>query len=143
MSQQKGKSVLVIDDEPHALMWLVEYLEAQGHSVKVVSKFSDALQVVGSKPLVFDLMTVDLTMPVLAGEKNLFATQPAVYVQFPGLYLARTARNVGYGSSRVIVYSVHDRDEIDAEARRIGVEYAVKGRPRDFKEILKRSLARK
>lgn len=143
MNQVKGKTVLLIDDEPHALAWLVEYLEAQGHSVVVVSGFSEGLKVIGAKPLAYDFLSIDLTMPVLAGEQSLFTGQPALYSQFPGLYLARAARNAGYGSSRVIVYSVHDRDEIDTEARRIGVDYAVKGRPRDFKDILKRSLSRR
>lgn len=141
MKTAKKKSVLIIDDEPHALNWLVEFLEAQGHQVTVVSDFASAISAVSDKRHVHDLVTVDLMMPILGPDQARFAAEPIIFSQFPGLYLARAARNAGYGSSKVVAYSVHDRSEIEKEADRIGFDYAVKGRPRDLKDLLTRRLA--
>ncbi|KAF1724812.1 response regulator [Pseudoxanthomonas japonensis] len=137
-----GKRVLLVDDQPPAVAWLREYLESGGAEVVMEPSFSAALDALNQRRNHFDLVTIDLMMPTTGVPDSMFAARPPLYTQFPGLLLAIAARNSGYGSNKVLLYSVQDTDEIETEAARVGVGYCVKGRPRDLKERIRSLLDR-
>ena len=59
------KKILVIDDEPLALLKIVALLEAEGHAVQGFSKFESLLQELHqSLP---DLVITDVVMPKVSG----------------------------------------------------------------------------
>lgn len=137
---RKARRVLVIDDEPWELEWLLEFLTVEGHVPEAVASIEDALPKVMERPLVYDLITVDLSMPLPRSQQAQASSQGALYEQFPGLFVALMARNSGYTRGEIIAYSVHDKPEIEAEASRIGVRYCVKGRPRELKAQIKKFM---
>lgn len=52
------ETVLIMDDEPHVLDWLTEYIEAQGYKVEIVSNVDhaiDALNRSSYRAAIFDL----------------------------------------------------------------------------------------
>jgi CheY-like chemotaxis protein len=54
--------VLVIEDEPHVLGFLVDLLEGQGHEVTGLTSAERALEVVDAAAVPFDLILLDVVM---------------------------------------------------------------------------------
>jgi DNA-binding response OmpR family regulator len=54
--------VLIIDDEPHVLGFLVDLLEGQGHQVTGLTSAQRALEVVDAAAVPFDLILLDVVM---------------------------------------------------------------------------------
>ena len=127
-----NNKVLVLDDEPHLLDWLREYLENKGFIVKSVTNVTEAIAALDDTS--FRLLVLDLNVPIAVGND---ADEVLLYKNFPGLSVADYARNKkGYRGRQVIVYSVHDHEEVRTVVDRISVTYCLKGRPRKFKEEL-------
>jgi CheY-like chemotaxis protein len=59
--------VLVVDDEAIVRSWIARLLQAEGHSVQEAGDGAEALQMVGSDPVGFDLIITDIRMPVVNG----------------------------------------------------------------------------
>ncbi len=60
-----GLRILVVDDDPDALMLMTAFLESEGANVSRVSSASEALSTIGYGK--FDLLISDLGMPVMDG----------------------------------------------------------------------------
>ncbi len=127
---RKPKTVLLVDDEPYHLEWVVEFLKATGYQVEFATKVEVALEHLQKHR--FRTVIVDLTIPKGGAELPRAATDP-VYKKYPGLTVAEYARQRGHLGRQVILYSVHDDDAVRAEAARLGATYLMKGRPRQFK----------
>jgi signal transduction histidine kinase/CheY-like chemotaxis protein len=63
--------VLVVDDEETVRRTAKNTLERYGYSVVLAENGQQALELVRQSPLTFDLVLLDLTMPVLSGEDTL------------------------------------------------------------------------
>ena len=126
--------VLVMDDEPQYLQWLFEYLAAKGFQLEITSSLAEAANAVKSRK--YRAIIADLSVPVPPDMEGELKRSGNTYLEYPGLYVAHQARNRGYRSRQVIVYSVHDSASVKEIATRIGVCYITKGRPRMLKEEL-------
>jgi CheY-like chemotaxis protein len=130
--EEKKKTVLLLDDEPQYLDWLVEYLQERGYSVVHATNVDTAVELLKNSK--YRVVVCDLTVPVSDRLRKVITNEMALYGKYPGAYVAHLARNLGQRSRQVVVYSVHDRAEIQELANRIRVQYITKGRPRQFKE---------
>lgn len=134
----KENSILIADDEPEHLEWLVDFMSGQGFVVDVVTDVLEAVKAVELSR--YRLYIVDLNIP-LRGWPSAFPAS-STYDEYPGLHIGRVVRSQGNDGSRVIVYSAHFNDQITAEIKKLYCEYVVKGRPRELKgkveEVLKK-----
>jgi CheY-like chemotaxis protein len=125
---------LILDDEPHLLDWLVEYLESKGLKVKFATDVGEAINALQKDK--FRVLILDLNVPAPIAYLETLRARGPDYEEYRGLYVAERARNLGYRDRQVIVYSVHDVEAIRTVTNRIGVTYCIKGRPRTFKAEL-------
>jgi CheY-like chemotaxis protein len=136
----ENKKVLVLDDEPHVLEWLQEYLESKGCQVVFAVNIQEAVQAINSGHE-FRMMILDLNVPASGEFSEILKSKGPAFENYRGLYIAEQARTMGYRGPQVIVYSVHDLDEIRLVTERIGVTYVTKGRPRAFKSEIDNVLS--
>lgn len=125
---------LILDDEPHLLDWLAEYLESKGLAVRFVTDVDEALKALQREK--FRVLILDLNVPASLAHIESLRRRGPDYEEYRGLYVAEHARNLGYRDRQVIVYSVHDVEAVRVVSGRIGVTYCIKGRPRNFKSEL-------
>lgn len=128
--EKSNDSVLLVDDEPEHLDWLVSFLEAQGLSVCVATNVEEAMREAEKK--YHWVYIIDLNIPwggwVIS--KNL------AYENYPGLAIIEAVRTQGNVGSKVIAYSAHINTVIDSEIKRLYSEYIAKGRPIQLKDRL-------
>jgi CheY-like chemotaxis protein len=130
-SKSMQKSALILDDEPHLLDWLADYLQRKGLATKFVTNVGEAIEAIQGEN--FRLLVLDLNVPTSVAYAEAIRKRGPTYEEFRGLYVAEYARNLGYRGRQVIVYSVHDLEAVRAVTDRIGVTYCVKGRAQSFK----------
>lgn len=135
----KADTVLIMDDEPHVLDWLIEYIEAKGYSVKVAMNVDEAIEELNSER--FRVLIFDLNVPASNGILKKLEEKGSVHSEYRGLYAAQYARTKGFRGRQVIVYSVHDSEEVLSKCEKIGVQYLIKARPREFKKELNEILS--
>ena len=133
MDKEKN-TVLIMDDEPHVLDWLVEYLEAKGCEVELVLNVDEAIKKLDEKR--YRLTIFDLNVPASAEIQQKLAEKGSIYSKYRGLYAAEYARSKGHRGRQVVVYSVHDAEEVSSKCRQVGTQYLIKARPREFKKEL-------
>jgi CheY-like chemotaxis protein len=138
--EDKLDTVLVIDDEPFQAEWLTDYFTA--HDLKVeesadLQSALDALELARYKYVIIDLSIP--YSPTLAQPLAVLGTE---FLRFPGLMAARKARSTGHNTYQVIVYSVHDSDDVQTYADRIRCRYILKGRPRELKLQIENTISR-
>jgi CheY-like chemotaxis protein len=131
--------ILILDDEPHNISWLPEYLADKGYTCTNATNIKDASELLSTK--IFRAIVVDLNVPAPGEYSSALAAKGEVYAKYRGLYFAEHARTLGYRNMQVIVYSVHDIDEVRLVTDRIRIKYATKGRPRDFKALIDEVLS--
>jgi len=124
-------SVLLADDEPFYLEWLSDYLESKNVEVEYATTVDDAIKKMSETQYRF--LIVDLNIPVISEPSKFSKDQIATYKSYPGLYIANTARNLGYRTRQVIVYSVFASREIEEAVGRLYCTYLTKGHPQDLK----------
>ncbi|MDY1008701.1 MULTISPECIES: response regulator [unclassified Sphingomonas] len=132
-------TALIIDDEPHNILWLSDYLEDGGFTVTMktdVNQGVDELQNNSHR-----ISIIDLNIPVFPPLSADVASKGDLYSKYPGLYAAWRARNSGYRNRQVVVYTVHRDPEIAAEAERLRCTYIMKGRPKMLKEEIESILS--
>jgi CheY-like chemotaxis protein len=136
---EKNDTIFLLDDEPHYLEWLEDYLIAKGYKTEWATNLDDAVQALAKTR--FRLVMCDLSVPASPPLQQIIKEQDETYAQYPGAYAAHQARNIGHRSNQVVVYSVHDSSEIDRISKHIGVKYITKGRPAQLKSELDYILA--
>jgi CheY-like chemotaxis protein len=129
--KSRTRNTLIVDDEPEYLEWLSEYLRAKGFYCDYAPNLNEAHAKLSANR--YQLVVVDLTIPVIGGPESVLDQQEPVFREFPGLMAARFARNRGQSPGSVIVYSVHRDARVAQIADGLGIRYRLKGRPRDFK----------
>ncbi len=125
--------VLLIDDEPEYLGWVIEYIESLGLRSEVAVNLKEALANLERKG--YRLVLLDLNIPA-AGVAPTLARTP-VAQKYPGIVVAQFCRNRSYDGGQVVAYSVHDDDAADAELTKLGCRYLLKGRPAELKRLIK------
>lgn len=123
-------TIVLVDDEMHHLTWMIDYLNSSGLRVLPVSNANDAVAELDKQ--VYRATIIDLNIPLLPPMDSAAERLGAVYVKYPGLYVARRARNSGYRDRQVIIYSVHRDPEVLEETKRLACTYILKGRPREI-----------
>lgn len=128
------EQILIVDDEPYYLEWLGEFLVQLGYDPVFIESANEAVKVAADRP--FRAIIFDLNIPISGALRELAAKKGGLYAKYPGLYLAFAARNAGWRSKQIIVYSVHSLEEINEECGRLYCTYIAKGRPALFKQEL-------
>lgn len=132
--QKLNDTILVVDDEPFNLSWLVEYIENRNY--KIIQKYDTASGFEALENTVYRAVVVDLNIPITQRLVANLKKMGPLYVQYPGLALAEYARNHFHRGPQVIIYSVHEDRGIEEIAEKLRCIYLVKGRPRSFKDAL-------
>ena len=129
-----ASTIVVVDDELHNMQWMFDYIESKGLKVVTASTVNAAQEAIDKE--IYRAAIVDLNIPVEPRIDASVRSLGETYARFPGLYLARHARNRGYRDRQIIVYSVHKDPAVAEEVRRLGCTYILKGRPRDVRDEL-------
>lgn len=139
--EDKLDAVLVIDDEPFNTEWLTDYFTARKFNVVHAEDLQSALDALENTR--YRYVIVDLSIPVSPLLAQPLASLGTEFFRYPGLMAARRARTTGHNSYQVVVYSVHDSDDVDSYAGLIDCRYILKGRPRELKEHVESTIHRK
>jgi CheY-like chemotaxis protein len=133
----KSETVLIADDEPYNLQWIVEWIESLKYDVVTAESVDAAIQQLNSAR--FRTVIADLSIPLLPPRSMLEGKNP-LYQTYPGLVIADFARNHDHTARQVVVYSVHDDPMVQTLSQKLGFTYLLKGRPRTIKEEIKAIL---
>jgi CheY-like chemotaxis protein len=132
------EEILIADDEPIYLGFLIDHLVNKKYKVKLAETADDAIAAATEKN--YRAYVVDLNIPASSTLKAA-ARKRDLEESFPGISIARAILTSGVSPGKVLIYSVHLTDALNAEIERLGVEYVQKGRPRNIKEALDRVLS--
>jgi CheY-like chemotaxis protein len=138
--EDRLNSVLVIDDEPFQTEWLTDYFRARGFDVVQSEDLQTALNAL--EKVRYRYVIIDLSIPFSPALAQPLAALGSEFFRYPGLMAARLARSTGHNTFQVIVYSVHDSDDVQAYADRIVCRYILKGRPRELKAHIEATMNR-
>jgi DNA-binding NarL/FixJ family response regulator len=131
---------MIVDDEPYYLDWLIEFFEAHGYEVITAVNVTEACHF--AKVEIFKMVIVDLNVPAGSEMKQAIAESEPVIRQYPGLYVAQYARDIGHWDDQVIIYSVHMGEAITERSKQLYCTYLPKGRPDVLKEAILTALKR-
>lgn len=124
-------TIVILDDEVYNITWMMDYLYSKGMSVAPASTANEAMDLINSE--IYRAAIIDLNVPILPPLDVAAANLGDVYIRYPGLFVARAARNRGYRDRQVVLYSVHRDASVSEEARKLGCTYILKGRPKEIK----------
>ena len=135
MAETTDRSTIVLlDDELYNMMWLIDYLQGKNYDVLTARTSNKALELLSEE--IYRCAILDLNVPLFDPLVERCQSLGEVYGRFPGLFVAREARNFGYRDRQIIIYSVHRDPMVTAEANKLSCTYILKGRPRVMKEEL-------
>lgn len=139
----KFDTILIADDEPMNLRWLMDFIDAKGFKSELATNASDAIRQMSQ----FDFagILVDLNIPV--GDKpepliDARGQQSALYSEFPGLTIAKKALYLLNSGLNVIIYSVYQNEDIAREVYDLNCVCINKGQPQAIKIALLDVLSR-
>jgi CheY-like chemotaxis protein len=124
------KRVLLVDDEPEHLDWLVDYLKQKGLETVVATSVEAAVREIGVDT--FRIYFIDLNIP-LGNLEAPYTGVSGTFDNYPGLHVIKLVRSQGNSGGRVMAYSAHQNEQIEAEMKRLYSRYVLKGRPRELK----------
>jgi CheY-like chemotaxis protein len=133
--QYNEKAVLLADDEPEHLDWLVDFLASLGLTVTVATNVEKAMA--ACQGLWYRLYVVDLNIPL----GNWPQPTSDIFNQYPGFEIIKALRSQGNDGRRVIAYSAHSNEQITADIHRLYTDYVMKGRPIQLKDRIRDLLA--
>lgn len=133
----RSTTILLADDEPYNLRWLIDWIESENYSVTITESVDAAInELRGAR---YRTIVADLSIPLLSPQELPKENEP-LHKTYPGLVLANYARHHDHTARQVVVYSVHDDPLIRAYANKLGFTYILKGRPRIMKHELQSIL---
>jgi len=135
------KTVLLVDDQPEFLQWVIEFLERLGFKVHTVKTYPEAVEAL--RPTDHELILVDMEIPARNALPPDMVKRAPLVEKYPGIGVAIRARTVGYGANKVIGYTVHDDDAAAKELEKLGCRYVLKGRPGEFKDLMRELTGRR
>jgi CheY-like chemotaxis protein len=131
-------NILVADDEPEHVDWLVDYLKAKGFQVTLATNVAEAMNAIEKTN--YRAYIIDLNIP-LGGWVPDPPPPSETYDIYQGLYIIRASRTQGNAGARVIAYSAHYNEQIAADIKHLYCEYIIKGRARELKTDIERLLS--
>lgn len=131
------KAILIADDEPEHIEFLIDYLTSKGYAVTFAKNGEEAIR--ACEKTKHRAYIIDLNIPL--GEWNPGPDPSPTYKKYPGLHIIRAARTQGNSGARVVAYSAHYNDDISTEIDRLYCEYIVKGRARELKDAIAEIMA--
>jgi CheY-like chemotaxis protein len=132
-----SKAILIADDEPEHIEFLIDYLIAGGFSVTISKNAEEAIN--ACEKTRHRAYIIDLNIPL--GGFNPAPDPSPAYKKYPGLHIIRTVRTQGNAGARVVAYSAHYNDEISGEIARLYCKYIIKGRAKELKETIAEIMA--
>lgn len=132
-------TIVLVDDEPHNMAWMLDYIEAKEKRAVVATNVNEAVEALEKE--IYRAVIIDLNIPLLSPLTEAVSARGDIYKRYPGLYVAYRARNLGYRSRQVIIYSVHRDAAVADEAEKLRCTYIIKGRPKMIKEELDNVIA--
>jgi CheY-like chemotaxis protein len=139
--EDKLDTVLIIDDEPFNTEWLTDYFKARKFEVIHAEDLQSALNALEHTR--YRYVVVDLSIPVSPVLAQPLASLGTEFFRYPGLMAARRARTTGHNSFQVVVYSVHDSNDVDSYTGLIDCRYILKGRPKELKDHVETTIHRR
>jgi len=131
-------TILVIDDEPEYIEWLIDYLHTKNFKTIVAKNAADAIE--KANKYQFRGYIIDLNIP-MGNWQPPFKSPAPVYDKYLGLYVIKYIRTQGNKGKNVVAYSAHNNEQITSEIKTLYCEYIAKGNAKAFKlgvdEILK------
>lgn len=131
-------TVLLADDEPEHLDWLVDYLTRKRCKTLIAKNVKETIE--AAEKTDYRLYLIDLNIP-FGGWTPPAPSPRGTYDDYHGLYIIRFIRSQGNSGDRVVAYSAHQNDQITGEMQRLYSNYVLKGRPRELKAEIDRLLA--
>lgn len=128
--QLKSDTILIVDDEPEHIEWLLDYIVAKGLKTIVVNNVSEAITAASDAQ--FRGYIVDLNIPMGTWSPT-FSVPNDTYEKYKGLFVIKYIRTQGNMGKNVIAYSAHINDLIASEIKLLYCEYIAKGRAKEFK----------
>lgn len=127
-------TIVIMDDEMYNMIWLIDYFHSLSYFVTPAASAEEAIEILSRE--IYRAAILDLNIPMNASISESAGKVSPVYQRYPGLFVARHARNSGYRDRQVIIYSVHRDPEVTLEATKLGCTYILKGRPAELKSEL-------
>lgn len=117
---------------------MLDYLYSKGFDVDTANNANDAYELANNEK--YDAAIIDLNVPLFSPLSEVAEKLDPVFLKFPGLLVARQARNKGHKGRQIIIYTVHREAEIRDIAGKLDCTYIIKGRPIEIKDELERVL---
>lgn len=132
-----SKKIFILDDEPMFLDWIDDFAASIGFSVDFLTSINEAHEKLKITEVNdYAALIIDLNVPASSELESILEQKPKVFQDFRGLFIAQQARTKGVSGSKIIVYSVHDKPEVEEMCSRLSISYIPKGRARALKEKL-------
>lgn len=134
-----NKNVLIVDDEPYAVAWIIDFTEANGFSPVICQTFGEAFDLINTEKR-FSAAVIDMNIPIAHGDEHMLMSKGDQYKKYHGLLLAHELRDFGNDKNSVIIFTVHDDKQISEIAEILSVQYIIKGKVRKIKDALLRQF---
>lgn len=131
-SSYESKSILIADDEPEHIEFLIDYLKSKGYAITFAKNGEEAIR--ACEKAKHRAYIIDLNIPL--GGWNPGPDPSPAYKRYPGLHIIRAARTQGNSGARVVAYSAHHNDDITTEIKQLYCEYIAKGRAIELKAAI-------
>lgn len=139
-----SSTILIVDDEPEHIDWLIDYIHFKKLKTFVANNVAEAIAAVNKWQ--FRGYIIDLNIP-MGGWLPAFQAPNAVYDKYMGFYVIKYVRTQGNIGRNVMAYSAHNNEQIASEIGTLYCEYIAKGRAKEFKlgveEILSQPFSAK
>lgn len=126
-----SKTILVVDDEPEHIEWMIDYIHAKKLKTLVTNNVAQAIEAVNKSQ--FRGYIIDLNIP-MGGWQPAFKAPSNVYEKYMGFYVIKYVRTQGNKGINVIAYSAHRNEQIVSEIEALYCGYVAKGRAKEFKQ---------
>lgn len=124
------RTALLADDELEYLGWLIEYLESKDVEVVTANNCDKAIQWIKDRK--FDIYIIDLNIPLIDDDIDLRGVDSEIAQIYPGLIIAKYARDFGAVTNQVFIYTVHSDKAVIDFCTKFGANYLLKGRIEEF-----------
>ncbi|WP_275272428.1 hypothetical protein [Limnobacter sp. P1] len=124
------ETILVVDDEPEHIQWLLDYIEAKGMKTQLACSVGEAVALAEKNQ--YRGYIIDLNIPI-GNWTPIFKNPSDIYEKYRGFFVIKYVRTQGNLGQNVMAYSAHYNEQITGEAKTLYCEYTTKGRAKEFK----------
>ncbi len=134
-----NKNVLIVDDEPYAIDWIIEFTRERGFKPIICQTFGEAFDIINAQRH-FAASVIDMNIPIMPSDEHIISSKGEQYKKYHGLLLAHELRDFGNSKHSVIIFTVHDDRQITEIAEVLSIQYIIKGKVKRIKEALIRQF---